>query len=161
MLGLLILMAMSIPTLISFRSSKTLNISFVCLTNSQYFGPVAAFCAANKGDRCCCQQPTYSPLSKIHGTWSQPTEQYLDIEGDVGPHQFVQFVVPIVTNQTPWRVVAKWHYATGPHSKTLWIWAGDRLPSSWQRFLKIKRVNLFEDTAGPTYESYSTVMTNN
>ena len=161
MLAVLILVVMSIPTLFPFRTSKTLGISFVCLTNSQYFGPVAAFCASNT-----CDQGLsivfYSPQTKTHGDWTRPTEQFLDIDADLGPHQSVQFVVPIVTNQIPWRVIAKWHYEkNGSQIKKLWMWIQSRLPLSWQEFLKIKGPNLPGITTGPSYESCSPEMINN
>ena len=159
-LAVVILAVMAIPTLFPFRSSKTLSISFVCLTNSQYFGPVAAFCGSNTCDHG-LSILFYSPQSKIHGAWSQPTEQFLDIDADLGPHQSVQFVVPIVTNQTPWRVIAKWHYEKKESQiKKLWIWGENLVPLSWQRFFNITRPSLLEYSTGPVYESYSPEMTN-
>lgn len=159
-LAVMVLAAITTLTLFPLRSSKTLRLSFVCLTNSEYFGPVSAFCASNTCDSG-LSMVFYSPQTKIHGAWSQAEEQFLDIDGYLEPHQCVQFVVPTITNQMPWRVIVQWHYENASQANSLWSRIESRLPLNWLGLLRAKVPIMSEDSAGPVYDSYSQVMTNN
>jgi len=159
-LAVMILVTLSLPLWFPLYQSKTLRISYTRPAHSEFFGPVSEFCASNTCDRG-LSIVFYSPQAKIHGTWSRPEEQFLDINGYIGPHQCVYFVVPPVTNQMPWRVIAEWHYENGPQAKSLWDRIENVMPLSWQNFFTNQKSTLFKNTTGPVYDSYSQQMINN